>query len=246
MKRDDRPWQVRLLERSEEGPEVRPGLGPCRLWTGTKCRDGYGNFRLDGKTVSTHRLGWMLEHGEIPEGMSVLHRCDVRSCFLGAHLFLGTQKDNMSDASRKGRMAKGEGFGKGRRGLVGLENHKAKLTEEQVYEIRECREKQVDAAARYGVTQALISSIRRRASWAHLPERVSAIAPGDFRARTLTDDQVYEIRSSSELATVLARRIGVTPTTVRRVRAREIWKHLPERPVNTNAHADSAETKVAC
>ena len=55
------------------------------------------------RTVSSHRYAWELWEGPIPNGMNVLHRCDNRRCCNPAHLFLGTQQENMLDMYAKGR-----------------------------------------------------------------------------------------------------------------------------------------------
>ena len=76
----------------------------CWLWTASQNSDGYGVFSLDARTLRAHRVSWTLHAGKIPEGLCVLHSCDVRNCVRPAHLFLGTQRDNMVDASQKGRL----------------------------------------------------------------------------------------------------------------------------------------------
>src|SRR6185436_8652420 len=48
-------------------------------------------------------IAWTEANGPIPNGMQVLHRCDNPPCVNPAHLFLGTQTDNMRDMTAKGR-----------------------------------------------------------------------------------------------------------------------------------------------
>lgn len=73
-------------------------------WQWTACvQDGYGRFRLDGTMRLAHRVSWELEHGAIPDGLNVLHRCDNGVCVRPSHLFLGTQLANVTDCIAKGR-----------------------------------------------------------------------------------------------------------------------------------------------
>lgn len=77
----------------------------CWLWTGMVNRSGYGIFTPSKNYRRlAHRVVWVLTNGPIPDGLFVCHHCDVRNCIRPDHLFLGTQRDNIVDASRKGRM----------------------------------------------------------------------------------------------------------------------------------------------
>ena len=71
--------------------------------------------------------------------------------------------DNMRDMFRKGRAVR----------LRGVDHPHAKLTEEQVYEIREASkgEDVVRLARKFGMTKSAVYNIRRRRTWAWLPEK---------------------------------------------------------------------------
>ncbi len=81
---------------------VHHGEG-CWEWIGHKNPAGYGIAFHEGKQKLAHRIVWMTEHGQIPAGMQVCHRCDNPSCVRPDHLFLGTNMDNARDMAAKGR-----------------------------------------------------------------------------------------------------------------------------------------------
>lgn len=77
----------------------------CWLWQGKKIR-GYGALgSRRNNEIYAHRISWTLTYGSIPVGLNVLHRCDVHACVNPAHLWLGTQQDNIADMDQKGRRA---------------------------------------------------------------------------------------------------------------------------------------------
>ena len=89
-------------ERLLENIRKRKKTG-CWLWTGQRKRHGYGVIKIGGIETKTHRAMWEVVNGPIPDGLCVLHRCDVPPCCNPEHLFLGTQGDNVRDCCKKGR-----------------------------------------------------------------------------------------------------------------------------------------------
>ena len=128
----------------------------CWEWLAHKDKDGYGNFKVKGKTVSAHRFSYELHTGEIPQGLFVLHKCDNPSCVNPDHLFLGTHQDNMNDMVNKDRSDHGEKV------------NTAKLSEMKVREIvKRFKDglRNVDIAREYGVTRQNVRSIRLGRTW---------------------------------------------------------------------------------
>lgn len=132
----------------------------CHIWTGRVGTHGYG---LDGKRLA-HRLAWENEHGPIPRDKFVCHHCDVRLCTNVEHMFLGTQAENMQDASAKGRLNPKSLLNlHGRR--PGYRSEKRRFTDEEVAAMRqrwEDGETQVSIAAAIGISQGHLSNIIRR------------------------------------------------------------------------------------
>jgi hypothetical protein len=141
----------------------------CWEWQGHTLQ-GYGYFRskfID--EILTHRVVWTLKNGAIPTGSHhgttcVCHICDNKLCCNPDHLFLGTQADNVFDMVSKFR----------HRGAKGTDNGSAKLSVEQVKEIRDLlchspRLTKVQIAKNYEVTPTLIRSIELGKIWGSLP-----------------------------------------------------------------------------
>lgn len=85
--------------------KVRKQPDGCWVWTASTSKTtGYGWYRLEGKTVSAHRLICRSFHGEPPSGMNyALHFCDNRACVNPGHLRWGSAQDNTNDMFSRGR-----------------------------------------------------------------------------------------------------------------------------------------------
>lgn len=75
-------------------------LGPydCILFGKKETR--YGSVTVAGVSVQASRLAWTLEHGEIPDDLTIDHRTECfRSCINTSHLELVTLSENVRRGS---------------------------------------------------------------------------------------------------------------------------------------------------
>lgn len=131
----------------------------CWIWTGGIDSGGYGSiFRGLGpkRAIRSHVASWILNNGEVPEGLFVLHNCPLRDnprCVNPAHLYLGTQAANVRDMIFKNTMERGEN----------RSNHK--LTWRAVEAIRNSTLTQTVLAKQFGVNQSIISDVIHFKRW---------------------------------------------------------------------------------
>ena len=153
-----------IVERFWEKVFIVPYDKGCWLWVGALNSDGYGSLRMGKKDGKAHRVSWLVNCGPIPDGLHVLHHCDVPACVRWDHLWLGTHLDNMRDKEAKGRGHQ----------PIGVNHNKCKLTVEQVLSIREQYQFMkpghgcVALSLKFGVSFSTISRIVTRQTWNHV------------------------------------------------------------------------------
>jgi hypothetical protein len=126
---------------------------PCIPWAGPTMNMGYGLAYVassgygakDARSVLAHALAWEQEHGPVPKGFTVHHRCENKLCVNVEHMELLTRKDH-----------------------AGAGGH-GKLTQRLADEIRWLRERGWrgdDVATAYGVSVQQVCNIFRGRCWA--------------------------------------------------------------------------------
>ena len=127
----------------------------CIEWKGARSL-GYGVVRRHGTNLRVHRLTLERTLGRpLREGMCALHSCNNPPCCNPDHLREGTNQENVDDKLRADRQPRGE------------TNGKAKLTLDQVNEIRQNPNNltQYQLADVYGVRRPCIAKIQRGKTW---------------------------------------------------------------------------------
>lgn len=139
----------------------RRGPDECWPWTASVGKKhGYGLFAIKKKARLAHRVAFFIEHGRWPDPFCC-HHCDNRPCCNPAHLFEGTNADNMADMAQKGRR-------KGK--MQGTAHFRTHLTDEDVIAIRCLRGRlsQKETARIFGIGQPQVSFIQLGKGWRHV------------------------------------------------------------------------------
>lgn len=143
------------------GKVGRADTHDCWPFTGKIHRTGYGQFWLGNTMRGAHRVAWELTNGPVPDNLFVCHSCDNRACCNPAHLWLGTNADNMADMLAKGRAnpAAGESCGRSRFKTADVLAIRAR---------RAAGESTRTLAAAFGMSRTNIKDIINRKTWKHV------------------------------------------------------------------------------
>lgn len=197
-------------------PEPNTG---CWLWLASVTQFGYGTITV-GRALRAHRVSWIAFRGAVSDGLHVLHRCDTRCCVNPDHLFLGTNSDNVADKVAKGRQAR----------TTGAAHYAAKLTDTDIIDIRASTWSLQALAAHYGVAKSSITSIRSGRTWSAVPGNLPSRRPkplGELQGTAkLTVEIVQAVRIDSRPQSKIAASLGISQSTISRIKSREIWPHV--------------------
>jgi hypothetical protein len=133
----------------------------CLIWPYATIKSGYASLSKDNKVQYVHRLVCEHIHGPAPSSeYEVAHSCGKGrlGCVCSRHLSWKTRTGNMADAISHGTTTRGE------------KNAQAKLTKEEVRQIRALRNSftQSALAEMFDVSQTTIKNIQLRQRWAWL------------------------------------------------------------------------------
>jgi hypothetical protein len=177
----------------------------CWLWEKGKFANGYGAFKLNGKTLKAHRVAYQLHNGSIDENLIVRHKCHVVGCVNPNHLVIGTHDDNMLDMVEAGRSATGD-------------RHPSRLYPEK-------RLRGDDHPARKNPSYLK----RGDDHWTHKkPERLKR--GSEHGSSKLNEEKVLEIRAKFAAGGIskaaLGREYGVNECMIGFIIRREKWTHI--------------------
>lgn len=136
---------IRKLKPSDYEETDMGYSSPCWIWTGRRAPGGYGIVKFRKRTTNAHRWVYEQVRGELPSQADLDHLCQTPPCVNPAHMEPVTQAEN----TRRGRSAR--------------------LTYSDVEEIKRLLgegQSQRAVATQFGVSQQLISLIKRNKRWA--------------------------------------------------------------------------------
>jgi hypothetical protein len=115
-----------------------------------------------------HRYAYWIFNGRLPDDKVIMHTCDNPRCVNPYHLVAGSQRENIADASAKGRLRGNFKTGDDPRRRKGSAHPISKLVESDIPIIRADTRPTRLVSEEYGVSRDLIRAIKRRKAWRHV------------------------------------------------------------------------------
>lgn len=117
------------IERFNEKYRVDPDTG-CWMWIACKNSDGYGQLKIERKTIGAHRFSYEYFIGDISEELEIDHLCKARDCVNPYHLETVKHSTNvargdlaLSNRNRVSRTHCNHGHSKNKYGGVNKAGH---------------------------------------------------------------------------------------------------------------------------
>lgn len=145
-----------LLARCEE-------VGDCLEWQGGYTGNGHPAVRHNKQNVLARRLAYTLAGHVIKPGHILAMKCNNPRCIDPAHVMQRTEKQHMAHMGRQGRQS--DHLRSAKIAATKRASGQAKLTEQQVREIRASQKTNRQLAAEYGINPSRINGIRLGRMW---------------------------------------------------------------------------------
>lgn len=130
--------------------------GDCILVTAPK-PFGNGYTYINRGSLRKRLIREVCERRNGPLGKLIaLHSCDRPTCVNPNHLRAGTVRDNSADSKAR------------KRNNFGARNGMARITDELAMQIFKAAGSQMEIASVFGVSNSLVSKIKKRKRWPHI------------------------------------------------------------------------------
>jgi len=209
-----------FLERFWSRVDKSAGPDACWVWLAGKCKNGYGQIWHKKKVLSAHRIAFILSGGVYtPDQPFTLHSCHNPACVSFLHLRAWSQKDNVRDCVKAGRMNRAKG------GNHGSRTHPERVARGDANGARTHPERLARGDNHYSRTQP-----ERLARGDNHPARThpERVARGERSGNAkLTEEDVRSIRALVGYTQAqIAKKFGVAHSGIGRILKRKIWRHV--------------------
>lgn len=142
-----------------------PRYYPLMSWRRSEGAPPYQHHGASGQKIRVHKIAYLIWKGPIPDGFEIAHSCDNPACFNPKHLSLKTHRENVQDMIDRDRQARSYevNYTDGSRSIT-----RARLTPQQVIEIRESSLPARIFAEKYDVAIETIYRARSGRHWKHI------------------------------------------------------------------------------